>query len=131
MTAKDVWEVGSGWPGLETNIPLMLDQVHKGKLTLSQLVFWYGEKPARMWNIYPKKGSLAVGSDADFVLIEMNKEKVIDVKKLYTKGKFSPFDGWKTKGSLEKVYLRGRLIAEDGRVVGEPRGQMLRPNNRK
>ncbi len=126
----DVWEYGAGWPGLETNIPLMLDQVHKERLTLSQLVYWYSEKPTRMWNIYPQKGSLAVGSEADFVLIDMKKEKVIDVKKLYTKGKFSPFDGWEVKGSVEKVYLRGRLIAENGRVIGEPRGRMLKPNGR-
>ncbi len=126
----DVWEAGAGWPGLETNVSLMLTEVNQGRLTLSQLVLWYSENPARLWNIYPQKGCLSVGSDADFVLIDMNKERTIDAKRFYSKAKFSPFDGWKVQGSVEKVFLRGRLICEGGRVTGEPRGRMLKPQGR-
>jgi len=124
----DIWEEGAGWPGLEVNISLLLDQVHKGKLSLSQLAYWYSENPARMWNIFPKKGSLVIGGDADFVLIDMNQEKEFDTSKFYTKAKFSPFEGWKVKGSVAKVFLRGRLIAENAKVIGEPTGRMIKPN---
>lgn len=127
LDKREVWDVGSGYPGLETNIPLMLTQVHAGKLTLTQLVYWYSEKPARMWSIYPRKGCLSVGSDADFVLIDMNREATIDAAKFHSQAKFSPFDGWKLRGGIDRTFLRGRLIAEKGRIVGAPRGQMIKP----
>jgi dihydroorotase (multifunctional complex type) len=131
LDKREVWDVGSGYPGLETNIPLMLTQVHAGKLTLPQLVHWYSEKPARMWSIYPRKGSLSVGSDADFVLIDMHREATIDATKFYSQAKFSPFNGWKLKGGIDRTFLRGQLICEKGRIVGAPRGQMIRPDRKK
>lgn len=124
----NVWEVGSGYPGLETNIPLMLTEVNAGRLTLGDLVNWYSEKPARMWGIYPRKGTLQVGSDADFTVIDMAKTKTIDARKFYSKAKFSPFNGWQVRGSVEMVFLRGGLISEKGQIVGAPRGQQVAPD---
>ncbi len=123
----NVWEVGSGYPGLETNIPLMLTQVNAGRLTLNQLVYWYSEQPARMWGIYPRKGTLQVGADADFTVIDLAKSKVIDPQRFYSQAKYSPFNQWKVQGSVEMVFLRGELISEKGQIVGAPRGRQVAP----
>lgn len=125
----NVWDVGAGYPALETNIPLMLTEVNAGRLTLSDLVNWYSEKPARMWGIYPRKGTLQVGSDADFVVIDLAKTKTIDAEQFHSKAKFSPFNGWTVQGSVEMAFLRGGLISDRGQIVGAPRGQQVVPDD--
>lgn len=124
---SDIWKVIPGWPGVETNVPLMLTQVNSGKLSLNHYVKVQSEGPAKAWNFWPRKGNLNAGADADVTIVDMNKEGTIDKNKLHSKSKVTPFHGWKVKGMPVYTIVRGQVVAKDGEIVGKPTGKLQRP----
>ncbi|MBI4447299.1 MAG: dihydroorotase family protein [Acidobacteria bacterium] len=124
---SDIWKAIPGWPGVETNVPLMLTQVNAGKLTLNQYVKVQAEGPARAWNLWPRKGNLNTGADADVTIVNMQKEGVIDKNKLHSKSKVTPFHGWRVKGLPVYTVVRGNIVMKDGEIVGPPVGQFQKP----
>jgi dihydroorotase-like cyclic amidohydrolase len=78
------------------------------------------ENPARIFGIYPQKGVIQVGSDADVVIVDMAKESVIKAKELHSKHKHTPYDGLKVKGVPVLTMVRGEVIVENGKVIGKP-----------
>jgi len=78
------------------------------------------ENPSRLLGIYPQKGVIQVGSDADVTIVDMCKEHLIEAGKLHSKHKHSPYDGLKVKGMPVLTMVRGEVVVEDGKVVGEP-----------
>src|SRR5690606_12833394 len=128
--APDIWSVPGGSPGVETLLPLMLDAAVTGRLDLNRLVRLLCGNPARIFRLYPRKGSLLPGADGDLVVVNLAKESVIDQERLHSKPKRSLYHGRTVKGSLEATVLRGRVIARSGELVGEPQGQLLRPGGK-
>jgi dihydroorotase len=124
---RSIFDEASGFPGLETSVPLMLNCVNKGRLPLARYVQLTSESPAKAWGVYPKKGSIAVGGDADFTIVDMKKEWKIDPQRFYSKAKFSPFEGLMVKGAPVYTVVRGNLVMEHGHVDMKSRGEMLRP----
>ena len=124
---SDIWKAIPGWPGVETNVPLMLTQVNEGKLTLNHYVKVQSEGPARAWNLWPRKGNLNVGADADVTIVDLKKEGVIDKNKLHSKPKLTPFHGWKVKGMPVYTIVRGHVVMKDGALLGKPLGKLQRP----
>jgi dihydroorotase len=124
---SSVWNAASGFPGVETIVPLMLDQVAGGRLPLARFVDATAERPARIFGFYPRKGSLAIGSDADAMIVDLAGTWTIDQARLHTKSKISPYDGQSGRGRVEVTILRGAVVARDGGIVGRPRGEWLRP----
>lgn len=124
---KDIWAVLSGCPGVETSVPLMLSQVNQGRLTLNRYVELQSEGPARAWSLWPRKGSLAVGSDGDVTIVDMQKEGVLDKNKLHSKSKVTPFHGWRVKGLPVYTIVRGQVVAQNSGIVGKPIGEFQRP----
>ncbi len=124
---SDIWKAIPGWPGVETNVPLMLTAVNEGKLSLNLYVERQSEGPARAWNMWPRKGNLNVGADGDVTIVDMNKEATIDKNKLHSKPKITPYHGWKVKGMPVYTIIRGNVVAKDGEIVGEPIGELQRP----
>ena len=106
-------------PGLDTSIPLMLTQMNEGKITLSKLVEACSENPAKVLGVYPSKGALRVGSDADITVVDPRKVGVIRGEDLYTKSKMTMFEGSEVKGRPVATFVRGALVMEDGEVMGE------------
>jgi dihydroorotase (multifunctional complex type) len=118
---NNIWEAGNGLLGVETCLPIMLSEgINKGRISIQKLVSVMCENPARLFRIYPQKGAIQVGSDADLVIVDLEKEWVIDAKKFHSLHKHSPFDGLKVKGMPILTMLRGEVIAEEGEVTGEP-----------
>ncbi|MFC1803132.1 dihydroorotase family protein, partial [Thermoproteota archaeon] len=116
----DIWKAGNGNPGLETMVPLMLDQVNKGNLSLQQLVKLLSENPAKVFKMYPKKGSFKIGSDADLTVVDLNKKWRITADKMYSKSADTTiYEGWEVKGKPTITIVRGKKVAEDGVVIGE------------
>lgn len=115
-----VWEAISGFPGVETQLPLMLTEANAGRFSLNDYARWASENPARAWGLYPKKGAVRVGSDADLVLVDLGREAVIRAEALHSKSKLTPFDGFKVKGIPVMTIVRGRVVMKDGEVVGAP-----------
>ncbi len=128
MTKPAIWECISGFCGVETAVPVMLTEVNKGRMTLNHYVKLTSENPAKVWQIYPKKGAIRLGSDGDVTIVDMNKEGTIDVNKLHSKNKPSPWHGWKVKGMPICTIVRGHVQMRDGEVVGKPIGKVVRPN---
>ena len=116
----DIFEAPPGMPGLETSLPLMLTQVNQGRLTLRRLVEACSENPARALGLYPRKGALAIGSDADVTVVDPKRKSVIRGDDLYTKSKITMFEGHETRGKPVATFVRGTLVMEDGEVVGRP-----------
>jgi dihydroorotase len=102
-----------GVPGIETILPLLLNAVNEEKLTLQRVVELTSQNPARIFNL-KDKGHIKEGYDADFVIVDMNKEKEVKNEELKTKCKWSPFNGRKLKGWPVMTMISGRLIYDNG-----------------
>ncbi len=126
---KDIWKALSGIPQLELTLPLMLNEVNKGRTRLEVLVKALSENVAKIFGVYFKKGAIQVGSDADLVLVDLDAERTIDASKLHTKAKETTiYDSWRVKGIPITTVVRGSIVMDDGEVVGKPGwGQFLRP----
>jgi dihydroorotase len=122
-----IFDKPSGFPGLETSVALMLTCVNKGRLSLARYVQMASENPAKAWGLHPKKGTVAVGADADFTIVDMKREWTIDPQKFLSKAKFSPFEGFRVKGAAVYTVVRGKAVMDHGHVDTESRGEMLRP----
>ncbi len=116
----DPWTAPPGTPGLETTLPLLLDAAHRKKISLWRLVEVCAEAPAHIFGIHPRKGALALGSDADIVLVDPNREVIVQGDHLHTKARSSPFEGWRLRGTPVMTIVRGHVVMEDGRIVDTP-----------
>ncbi len=117
----DLWTAKPGMPGVETMLAALLDRgVNAGRLTLEQLVQLCCENPARIFGIFPQKGVLQVGSDADVVIVDLEQEHTIELEKMHDVYSYSAYDGWKLKGRPVLTMVRGKVVAENGELVGEP-----------
>jgi dihydroorotase (multifunctional complex type) len=127
---KDMWKSPGGEPQIQDYLRLFLDAVNAGKLTLDTLVRITSYNPARLFGVYPRKGTIQPGADADMVIVDMNKEEVISNETTYTKVAWTPYHGRKVKGVPICTILRGKTVMQDGKVVGEPGGgEFVKPLN--
>ncbi|MCG3220606.1 MAG: dihydroorotase [Candidatus Heimdallarchaeota archaeon] len=124
-----IFGIGSGTPGLETMIPLLLDAVNKKKLSLQRYVELTSSNPAKRFGIYPKKGTISLNSDADLIIVDMEKEYALKNENMFTKQKITIFDGWKLQGKIEKTISRGEIVYEEGQFLTEKgKGVFISPN---
>lgn len=123
----DLWSIPAGMCGVETLAPLMLNAVSDGKVTLQQVCELLSVNPAKQFGIYPQKGSLEVGTDADITIVDMNKEMVIKQENLHSKSKVTAFDQFRVKGVPVQTIVRGITVMEDGQIVSNPVGRMITP----
>lgn len=119
-TLPDIWHAVSGFPGVETAVPLMLTEVQRGRLTLERYVEVSAASPARAWGLYPRKGALQVGSDADVVIVDLDAPGEIRAADLHSKSKITPFEGFKIAARPVCTIVRGRVVMRDGAPVGPP-----------
>lgn len=115
----DAWSAAMGNPQYDHYLSVFLSDVHEGKITLSNLVRCLSENPAKILGIFPRKGALLPGSDADLVVVDFEREKTLSNAGLYTKVQWSPYAGWRVKGMPVLTMVRGKIVAENGKVVGE------------
>ena len=108
-------ESPSGVPAVENSLALMLNQVHRGRCTIEQVVHWMCDAPARVWDIVGK-GRIAPGYDADLVLVDLGKEDRIVGEEQETKSKWSPWQGERLTGWPVRTWVMGREVFRDGRI---------------
>jgi dihydroorotase (multifunctional complex type) len=116
----DAWHAAMGSPQYDWQYTITLTDVNAGKLSLRRAVELLAEAPARLLGIFPQKGILLPGSDADLVLVDMDREMTLTDEGLYTKVGWTPYLGWKVKGYVELTMLRGTVIARDRKILGTP-----------
>ena len=114
----DILDAPNGIPGLEPFLSLLLNGVNEGWLSLERLAEVSSENPARIFGLYPKKGAIRVGSDADLVIVDLDKVVTIRNEDQITRCGWTPYDGYVVRGVPIMSILRGRVIMEDGDVVG-------------
>ena len=115
---EDIFKAFCGAPGVDLRLPLMLDAAARGKTTIERVVELLCVNPARCFNIYPQKGTISAGADADLVVFDMNDTTVVDRNKSYSKARETAriFDGWELGCKLNYTVVRGRVLMEDGVV---------------
>lgn len=114
-------KIPHGAPGIETRVPLIYSEgVSKGRISLTRFVDVVATNPAKLVGLYPKKGVLALGSDADIMIIDPQKEVTISQTMLHGKTDYTPFEGWKLKGYPVTSISRGNILVYEGEVVAKP-----------
>jgi dihydroorotase len=124
----NMYKAPGGLPCIQHNLSLFLTAVNQDKLTMKRVVELNSENPAKLTDQYPRKGTIQVGSDADLVVVDMNRRETITIEKTLYKCGWTPYEGQEIQGVPVMTFLRGTLIARDGEVLVEPGfGQFLRP----
>jgi len=116
----DIWACPFGLPGVETTLSLMLTAAAERRVTLERVVDVLCEQPARLYGFYPRKGTLAPGADADVALIDPQRRRRLDDAGVVSKAGWTPYAGREVTGAPVMTFVRGRLVARDGRPVEEP-----------
>jgi allantoinase len=116
----------AGVSGVQTLGAVLIDAMLNGKLARERLAWLASEGTARLYGLYPRKGALQPGSDADFTLVDPAGSTLIEAERLYSKQRYSPWEGQLLRGAVTGTVLRGNVIARDGVPVGEPRGRVIR-----
>jgi allantoinase len=126
----DVWQAWGGVAGIQATLPVLLTQgVHARGLSLERVADLTATAPARLFGLYPRKGAIAIGADADFALVDPLKTWTFEAEQLHTKSGISPYLGRTFRGAVVRTIVRGRTVFADGEVVGTPGwGRLIRPD---
>ena len=120
--SEDIFTPPAGFPGLSTRLPLLFTAVKEGKIKLDKMVELICENPAKIFGLFPKKGTIALGSDADFVIFDPDKKGIISKDKMFTKCRDSAlvYEGWEVYGKPEKTIVRGKVVFDNGEITVSP-----------
>ncbi len=124
----NIWKAWGGISGVQTTLPVMLSEgVHKRGLPLPALARMLSANPARLFGLYPQKGTIQPGADADLVVVDMDREWTLTAEQLFYKNRFSAYVGRTFKGQVQRTLVRGKTVYQDGRIPVEPGyGKLLR-----
>jgi dihydroorotase len=123
----DIWIAPPGMPGYQTLCASMLALIDENEITLQHLVRHCAERPARLFNLYPRKGVIAPGADADLVILDPARRTEVRDADQYSKADYTTLAGRSVTGLIEQVLLRGRTISREGKCDGAPGGRFVRP----
>jgi dihydropyrimidinase len=117
----DFTKIPNGGPGLEDRLKMIHHfGVREGRIGLSRMVDLLATQPAKLFGLYPRKGTVAVGADADLVVFDPDRRETISAATHHSKCDYNLYEGTEVVGAPEHVLLRGNLLVEDGQVVGTP-----------
>lgn len=128
MGENDFTKIPNGAPGIEARMALIHHfGVNGGHISMERFVELTSSNPAKIFGMYPQKGTIAVNSDADIVIFDTDKEVTISIDNLHEEVDYTPYEGFKVKGYPIATFSRGELIAENGEYLGdEGRGLLLK-----
>ena len=121
-------KIPNGVPGIETRLPILLSEgVHQGRIDLATFVRLTATNPAKMYGLYPRKGTIAVGSDADVVIWDQDRDVTITNDMLHHNCDYTPYEGMRLRGWPAVVLSRGEVVVEEDKLLAEPgQGQFVR-----
>ena len=126
---KPIWDLACGFPGVETSVPLMLNAVAQGRLSLERYITVSSGAPARAFGLVGRKGVIAPGADADLVVVDLDRQATLSAEALHSRGKVSAYEGMSVQGVPVMTFVRGRLVAKDGQLTGAAGwGRQVRPS---
>jgi dihydroorotase (multifunctional complex type) len=126
---NDLWTASAGFPGIATLLPVLIEEGwHKRRIPIETLAAATSSNVARLYSL-PNKGQIAPGYDADFAVVDPDRAVTVDPSALESYSDYSPYAGMRFRGGAVATVLRGRVLAQDGRVApgvrGNPQGQYL------
>ena len=121
-TRESIWTCDCGFPGVETQMSLMLTEINKGRASIMDYVRWSAVNPARAWGLYGVKGVIRPGADADLALVDLGREALIANDRLHSRSKLTPWNARPVKGVPLHTLVRGRFVMRDRELVGETSG---------
>ena len=120
---NDFSKIPNGAPGVETRMSLVYDGgVRPGRISLNRFVELTSTSPAKIFGMFPRKGTIAPGSDADIVVFDPERTITLAAKTLHMNVDYNPYEGRQVTGATDTVLSRGRLVIEDGKFVGRTGG---------
>ncbi len=126
---ENIWNVEAGVPGVETRLPIILSEGYlKGRLTLKRFVDAVSVKPAIIYGLYPLKGAIIPGADADLTIINLKAEHRITVDKLHQKADWTPYEGLILKGKVIYTIVSGSILYEKGELQPQGKARLI-PSN--
>ncbi|MEM4297820.1 MAG: dihydroorotase family protein, partial [Nitrososphaerota archaeon] len=126
---SDIWKAPSGASSIEFVVPLLLTKVNQGFIPLSRLVKCMSENVAKIYGLYPRKGVIKEGSDADLTIVDLKERFRLRTDKMYSKDRYSVlYDGWEAQGRVVATLVRGEVVMKDGEVLAKPGyGRFVQP----
>lgn len=121
-TRNDIWTVDCGFPGVETQMPLMLTAVNAGRMSISDYVRWSAVNPAKTWGLYPRKGAILPGADADIAVVDLARAWSLKDAALQSRARITPWDGVAVRGLPLHTIVRGRFVMRERALIAGTRG---------
>ncbi len=123
MKSKDIWSALAGFPGVATMLPVLLSHgVNQNKISIERVAEVTSYNTARIFGMYPKKGTIQQGSDADLTIVDLELEKIVTPELLQSYSDYTIYDGWKLSGWPVMTLVRGKIVMEDGQVNSDTFG---------
>lgn len=114
----DIWKASAGFPGLETLLPVLLSEGHHRRgIPLARLIAAVTSTPARTFGLWPRKGAIAIGADADFALVDLDGRLTVRAAEQRSGAEYTIYEGWELTGAVEHTVVRGRFVVRDREVV--------------
>jgi dihydropyrimidinase len=130
LGTDDFSKIPNGAPGIETRMSLVYDGgVRTGRISLNRFVELTSTSPAKIFGLFPRKGTIAPGSDADLVLFDPTKKMTLGVKTLHMNVDYSPYEGREVTGVTDTVISRGQVVVEGGRFTGRAGAGLFLPRS--
>ena len=121
-TRNDIWTVDCGFAGVETQMPLMLTAIAGGRGSICDYVRWSAANPAKLWGLYPRKGVIQPGADADIAIVDLNRRWTIWDAEAHSIAKVTPWNGRQVQGVPLHTIVRGRFVVKDRKLQTGTRG---------
>jgi allantoinase len=127
---NDIWAAWGGISGVQTMLPLLLDEgAYRRGMALPLLARLTSASPARLFGLYPRKGSLRPGADADLAIVDTDAEWTVRAVELFARHKHSPYDGRRLRGCVATTLVRGQVVYQDGKILARPgHGRLVAPD---
>jgi dihydropyrimidinase len=120
MGEKDFSKIPNGHPAIEHRMELLYSEgVHKGRISLNKFVELTSTNPAKIFGMFPQKGTIGIGSDADIVIFDPNASHTISAASHHMNVDYSAYEGWQLTGKVKKVILRGKLVIDDAKCLAQ------------
>jgi dihydropyrimidinase len=117
---EDIWTAVPGFPGAGMLLPVMLSEgYHKGRVTLERICAVLSTNNARVYGLWPQKGAIELGSDADLAIVDLDERRIVTPEYMRSFADWGLYDGWELRGWPTMTIVRGRVVVDAGRIVGE------------
>jgi dihydropyrimidinase len=125
---NDIWKASAGFPGLETLLPVLLSEGrHRRGIPLARLIDTVTRAPAQLFGLWPRKGAIAIGADADLALVDLDGRHTVHATEQHSGAEYTIYEGWELTGAVEHTLVRGRFVVRDREVMaGDGGGRFQR-----